>query len=285
MPTGVADGLDVVLARIVALIERMRRAVPQTGTLLGVGVGSPGPLDPESGVIFSAPNMAGWRNVPLRATLAAQTGLPVVIGNDANAAALAEWLFGGGTGYRHLVYLTISTGIGCGAIVDGRLVLGRLGAAAELGHTLIAVDGAVPTVWENLASGTAMARIAAQAMHAHPHSHLHALATPATVRAADVIAAAAAGDELARELVQRQVQVLGVGLVNALHLFSPAIVLVGGGVIVHNPWLLAQASDVARGLVLDELYRSVPIEVAHLGEQVGLLGAAALLLYRSGLLP
>src|SRR5262245_47900550 len=123
--TAADDGPAAVIEQIVECIERVRAKLPAGGALLGVGIGSPGPLDPYTGVVFTQPNMIGWTNVPLRDILAERTGLPVELGNDANAAALGEWYFGAGVGRRNLVYVTVSTGIGGGVIADGRLLVGH----------------------------------------------------------------------------------------------------------------------------------------------------------------
>lgn len=278
MPTEASHGPSAVIDRIVLCIEQMRQALPVGGTLLGAGIGTPGPLDPYSGVLFTAPNMPGWHDVPLRDILVARTGLPVELGNDANVAALGEWRFGGGKGLRHLVYITVSTGIGGGVIVDGHLLLGRLGAGAELGHMLI--DHAERKSWEDLASGTALGAAAALAMLQERHTLLHELATPATVTAADVALAARRNDPLAQALMQREAELLGVGFVSTLHLFSPERILVGGSVITANPFLLEGARQVVQARVIADVYREVPIEVALLGDRVGVLGAVALLLYQ-----
>lgn len=278
MLTEASQGPAAVIERIVACIAQAGAALPVGAQLCGVGVGSPGPLDPEAGVVLAAPNMPGWDCVPLRAILAKRTGLTVELGNDANAAALGEWLFGGGVGRRHMVYLTISTGIGSGVIVDGRLLLGRQGAGGEAGHMIIDVAGCKS--WEELASGTGLAAAAAAAMTATPQTLLHDLATPQTVTAAHVAQAANRGDALAETLMQREAELLGIGFANILHLFSPEIILVGGSVVTANPSLLAGARQVVQQRVIADVYRSVPIEVAALGEQVGLLGAAALVFYQ-----
>jgi glucokinase len=274
MSTEAAHGPDAVIEQIVTCIEQIQAAVPDDGTLLGVGVGSPGPLDPEAGVVFHMPNMPGWKDVPLRDRLAERTGLRVTLDNDANVAAMGEWLFGGGQGYRHLIYITVSTGIGSGVIIDGRLLYGRKGAGGELGHTLI--DNERFTSWENLASGRALAVAATAAMRQHPQSRLHELATPETVTAANVAYAAEQGDEVAQRLMEHEATLLGVGFVNALHTFSPEIILVGGGVVIPNPSLLEGARRIVQQHALADVYRSVPIETAHLGAQVGVLGAVAL---------
>ncbi|PDV99733.1 ROK family protein [Candidatus Chloroploca asiatica] len=274
--TLVHEGAEAVLGRVLKLIELVRAVVLPNDRLLGLGIGAPGPLDPVTGMIYSPPNMPGWDAFPLRDRVATATGLPVTLGNDANAAALGEWRFGRGQGLRHLVYLTVSTGIGGGVIVDGQLLLGRLGAAGEPGFLI--VDHATGAIWEDLASGTALGREAAKQMPHYPDSALHTLATPTTVTAAEVSLAAQQGDRLARQLMEREARLLGMGFASMLHLFSPEILLVGGSVILHNPALLEAAREVAYANVRVPLYREVPILAASLGDHVGLLGAAALAL-------
>lgn len=274
--TAAEAGPEAVIDQIATSVEEIRAFVPEGGELLGIGIGSPGPLDPFTGVVFTQPNMSGWTNVPLRDALAERTGLPVELGNDANAAALGEWLFGAGKGLKHFIYVTVSTGIGGGVIVDGKLLLGRYGAGAEVGHQII--DTTTMKSWENLASGPGLAQAAADAMIEHPESLLNGLATPETVRAVEVAKAAAAGDALAQQLLDREGDLIGLGLVNLLFLYSPELIVLGGGVVIHNPQLL----DRARAIIQEhafEVYRDVPIRSTELGDQVGLLGAVALFLH------
>lgn len=271
--TPASAGPDAVISQIASCIEQMRAQVPADGAVLGVGIGSPGPLDPFKGVVFTQPNMVGWNNVPLRELLEQRTGLPVELGNDANAAALGEWMYGGGKGTRNMVYVTVSTGIGGGVIVDGHLLLGDQGAAAEVGHHII--DVATRATWENLAAGPALGRAAAELMHREPQTMLHQLATPETVTAVHVAAAANAGDAAAQRLLDREGDLIGIGLVNLLYLYSPEVILLGGGVIVHNPALIDRAVGVIRESAF-AAYQQVPVRLAQLGEQAGLLGAVAL---------
>jgi glucokinase len=276
VPTEGDEGPDAVIDKIVSCIAQVRAEIPPDGMLLGVGIGSPGPGDPFDGIVFTLPNLPGWHNVPLRAILTERTGLPVELGNDANAAALGEWYFGAGRGQRNLVYITVSTGIGGGVIADGRLLLGHKGAAAEVGHHIVEWD--TRASWENLAAGPAIARAAAAAMAEHPGSILHELATLETVTAAHVAQAAAAGDGLATRLMDREGDLLGMGLVNMLHLYSPALILLGGGVAINNPQLIDRARHVIHDHAM-EAYRDVPVRLAELGDRAGLLGAVALFLH------
>lgn len=272
--THIEDGPGAVIARVLDLIGEVRSALPHDGCLLGIGVGAPGPLNPATGVVYAPPNMPGWEHIQLRDAIADPTGLPTWIDNDANAAALGEWRFGVGAGRQHLVYITVSTGIGGGVIIDGKLLLGRMGAAGELGS--IFLDAERGLRWEDLASGTGLGQAAARAMHDHPDSILHSLATPQTVSAVHVAHAATAGDTLARDLMDREAKILGMGFASILHIFSPELLLVGGSVVLENPDLLAQARAIAYDHVLVDFYRDVPILPASLGERVGVLGAAAL---------
>jgi glucokinase len=269
-------GPAAVIDQITASIERVRAKVPADGELLGVGIGSPGPIDPYEGIVFTQPNMTGWTDVPLRALLAERTGLPVELGNDANAAALGEWLFGVGKGLSNLVYITVSTGIGSGVIVDGKLLLGRRGAAAEAGHHII--DMHTKATWEELAAGPGLAAAAASAMLSDSRTLLHTLGTPETITAADVAKAAAEGDPLALSLLDREGELIGIGLVNMLFCYSPEMIVLGGGVVLNNPQLVERASLVIQERAF-EVYRSVPIRLAALGDRAGLLGAVALFLH------
>jgi glucokinase len=228
-------------------------------------------------VIFTMPNLPGWRNVPLRAIMEQQTGLPVELGNDANAAALGEYLFGGGRGTRHMVYITVSTGIGGGVINDGRLLLGRHGAAAEVGHMILQPAGRLS--WEELAAGPALGREAARILADEPAiSRLREIVGAETATAAHVTRAALEGYEAAIRLIEREGELLGLGVVSMLHLFSPEIILLGGGVMEGaSTLLLPRIRQVVQERAF-EVYRSVPIELAQLGGRVGLYGAVALFL-------
>jgi glucokinase len=175
-----------------------------------------------------------------------------------------------------MVYITVSTGIGSGVIADGQLLVGHKGAGAEAGHHII--DWATGASWEDLAAGPGLADAASEAMIADPRSLLHGLATPETVTAVEVASAAAAGDPLAQRLLDREGELIGIGLVNMLFLFSPELIVLGGGVVVHNPQLIERAQLVIQERSFD-VYRSVPVRRAALGDRAGLLGAVALFLH------
>jgi glucokinase len=279
--TAVELGVAGVLEQIETLIEGVAGGIDRA-LLRGVGFGAPGPIDPVEGILFSPPNLPGWSNVPLKSILQQRTGLPIRVGNDANVAALGEWRFGLGRGCQHFVYVTISTGIGGGVIAEGRLLLGRKGIAGEVGHMTIQTDGPVCGCgnlgcWEAVASGTALARFAAAALDRGRSSRILELAAGAPIEGWHVAAAAAQGDELAGMLIHREAELIGVGLVNLLHLYAPEQIALGGG--VTKSWALMEGH--VRRVVAERAmppYRDTPIGLATLGDKVGVLGAAALLL-------
>lgn len=271
--TNVEEGAQAIFGRIVTLIKTVQQHVPSGGTLAGVGIGVPGPLDPFAGFVFAMPNIKGFENTPLRQMLSDATGLDIELGNDANAAAVGEWIFGAGKGLRDLVYITVSTGIGGGVIADGHLLLGHRGSAGEVGHHII--DWHTRMSWEDTAAGPGFARRAAEAMRQHADGMLHQLTTPDHVQGHHVAQAAAAGDALALRLMEEEGEAIGAGLVNMLHLYSPAKIVLGGGVAINNPQLVERAKVVIAERAL-AVYRDVPVELTQLGDRIGLLGAAAL---------
>ncbi|GAC1561620.1 MAG: ROK family protein [Herpetosiphon sp.] len=282
------QGPAVVIDQIERVVNEVRGDVPWQ-TIEGVGVGSPGPVDGRSGIVFQAPNLPAWFDVPLKQILRERLPVHVEVGNDANSACLGEWLFGSGKGTTDFVYVTISTGIGGGAIADGKLLLGRGGLAVEVGHMTIAM-GQAPCgcgnngCWEALASGTALARRAAQALSQTPTSLLNRLATPSNITAEAVGQGAAMGDPLALSLMNDEGVLLGVGIVNLLHLYSPSRVTLGGGLINSASFFWHSMIETIDRLAMNP-YKKVPIALATLGPNVGVLGAAALVQVGERLVP
>ncbi len=273
-PTAVIAQIEQLITMVTAQVDRQ--------DVVGIGVGTPGPLDPFDGIVLEAPNLAGWINVPLKALLQERTGLPVTVGNDANAAGLGEWRFGSGRGCQDFVYVTISTGIGGGVIAQGKLLLGSKGMAGEVGHMTIQMDGPLCGCgnfgcWEVIASGTALARAAQGALERGHQSLIKEIAGSSPVEGWHIAAAAERGDTLAQTLMRREGELIGVGLVNLLHLYSPERIALGGGVtksIAH--WEPYMRRVVEERAMLP--YRSATINLATLGDNVGVIGAAALVL-------
>lgn len=238
----------------------------------------PGPVDPERGVILSAPNIPGWVNLPFAELLARKYHVPVFLENDANLAAVGEWRYGAGRGHNDLLYLTISTGIGGGIICGGRLLTGAHGLAAELGHLIVLPGGPVCSCGqrghlEAIASGTAIARYVSEQIAAGRSS---SLASDPRITARDVAAAARRGDQLALEAFANAGKYLGQGVVDFLHIFNPSILIFGGGVSQSGDLLFGPMKQAIEELVMDKQYlEDLTITTAQLGDDAGLLGALA----------
>ncbi len=281
-PTLAHEGLEKVRARLLDLIARVIPA--GADSVEGIGVSAPGPINPRSGVIYSPPNLPGWKSVPLRKFIHERFGVTTYLGNDANVAALAETTRGAAQGYRHVVYLTVSTGIGSGVVDDGRLLIGAQGLGAEAGHMILVVNGKVSSL-EKEAAGPAIARKAVERLKAGTASKIADLVGGDLDRitAKEVGEAAGQGDPLAVELIRHAGWIVGLGIVTLMHLFNPQVVVVGGGVSKTGELLFEPMRDAVRQYALDPAYwEHVPIVPAALGDNVALVGAAALVSTRGG---
>jgi glucokinase len=248
--------------------------------LAGVGIAAPGPLDSETGTILHIPTLPDWESFALGDTLKAEFGLPVVVENDGIAAAYGEWQYGAGRGLRHLVYVTVSTGIGGGVVVDGRLMHGWRGMGGHVGHFRMAPEGPVcacgaTACFEAFASGTALGRRARRLAQDNPSSMLGQMAATGAVDARHLIDGARQGDPLCLKLLQDEAMYLGSGLTGLIHLFSPQRVILGGGVSNAFDLLEQGIYDVIRRDAMQP-FKTVPVVPAGLGHNSGLIGAAAL---------
>ncbi len=281
-PTDSRGGPAAVMAQIVGLLRRVEREVGDKAPA-GLGIAAPGPLDAAAGIAIAPPTLEGWHDVALAAEMQARLDLPVRIANDANAAALGEWRFGAGRGTAHMVFVTVSTGIGGGVVADGRLLLGSRGLAAEIGHMTIDADspdclfGGAPGAWEALASGTALGRDATRGATGPDGAGLRALAGPGSVTARHVVEAARNGDPLACTLLDQEARLLGIGFTNLLHLYAPERIIMGGGVAAGFDLMRDRIESTIRERALAP-YRAVPVVAAALGTRAGLVGAASLIL-------
>jgi glucokinase len=277
------EGPESVFSRIALGI---REVMGDWSRVRGIGLGAPGPLDPWHGVIYEAPNLPGMTDFPMKARLEKEFRVPTFVGNDANLAALGEHRYGAGRGVAHMIYLTISTGIGGGIIAGNRLFLGWRGFAGEVGHQTLEAHGPPCNCGnvgclEALAAGPAIARDARNALRAGRDSSMRATVNGNLdlVTGAVVTQAARAGDALAQEILGRAGFYIGLGLVNLLHNFDTQLFVLGGGVAIHA-WDFLYPSVLA---VLDEhampsMRKDVRIVHAELGDEVGLLGAMALVI-------
>ncbi len=242
--------------------------------LSAAGISVPGPLDPERGVVLGPPNLPSWSNVPVRELFASALDVPVWVENDANAAALAEWRFGAGRGLSHLVYLTMSTGIGAGLILDGRLYRGRHGNAGELGHVPVEWGGAqcacgMRGCFEAYAGGAAWTRRLREV--APETSRVVALAGGRErVDPEHVVAAAREGDDFARAELDRFNEYLARGIAVVAFLLAPQAVILGTIAAAAGEELcLARVRERVAARVWPALTRELRIVPAGLGEQLG----------------
>jgi len=261
------------------LVKAIEAAWPKDRDVKAIGMASPGPLDPKTGVVLATPNIPEWKDFPLTEKLSEHFGVPAYLDNDANLAALGEWKFGAGRGHHDLLYLTISTGIGGGVIIDDRLLHGYHGLAAELGHVVVLAGGPVCSCGfeghlEALAAGPAIVRYVREQLEAGTKSELR---SDEDLNAYDVAEAAKRGDALAKSAYARAGEFLGIGVASFLHTFDPSIVIFGGGVSQSGPLLFEPFEASLRAHVFNSHYlKNLVTTTAALGDDAGLLGALAL---------
>ena len=282
-PSETERGLDSVLDRMVASLEA---AAGQAGVavagLRGVGIASPGAIDVERGVVAGAPQLPGWRNVALVEVMSSRFRVPVTLENDASAAALGELRYGAGKGTSQMLYFTVSTGIGGGIIIDGRLYTGANGGAGELGHMIIDVASAATCPWcergclESLASGTAIARRGEELVAAGKARILAALGEREGEITSEMMSRAVqAGDEECRDVFRQAGRYMGVGLANYVNIFNPQAMVVGGGVSRSGPDFFDASRETMYAHAIRALSKDVRLELAALGERSGLMGMIA----------
>jgi glucokinase len=272
-------GLNSVVAAIDSLLAKSRQKIR------AIGICAPGPLDPNTGVVINPPNLPCWRNFPLAAEISSRYHLPVKIENDANAAALAEVLWGAGKGYAKVFYISIGTGIGTGLILDGHIYNGRTGAATEGGHVSIDYRGPICGCGkrgciEVFISGTAIAKRAQAKLEAANLSHSPMLDLAgrkiAAVTCELVNQAHAGGDEIAKATLLDTVELLAVYLGNTIDLLEPDVIIVGGGVAgVLQPFFDELRSRIPSWCI-NSRCREIPLLSAHYGANSGIAGGAAL---------
>jgi glucokinase len=262
-------------AGVERLLELGREAIAEAGLQVdGVGIGCGGPLDTANGVLVAPFHLAGWHGIPVGELAAEAFGRPAVLDNDAVAGAAGEHRYGAGRGTRHIVYLTISTGVGGGVVIDGELHRGRSGNGGELGHVTVDWHGRPCRgcgrrgCLEAYVSGTSIAERAREAGLVF-------------ATAEEVAAAARAGDEGAVAVWDETVEALACGLTSIVNLFEPELVVVGGGVARSGEQLLGPARAWVLEHAMGPAGHAVDIVHAALGDQVGVVGAAAIVYDRA----
>lgn len=276
------EGLEAVLGRMVECLEAsLARARVGRAELVGLGIASPGAVDSARGIVPNAPQLPGWQDVPLARLVQGRVGVSARLENDATAAALGEHRFGAGRGSRYMLYLTVSTGIGGGIIIDGELYGGKSGAAGELGHVVIDMNGppcgcGARGCLEALASGTAIARKGERLAESGDSPILARLRQKeGRVTAEMMQRAAEMGDAASREAFREAGHYFGVALASYVNMFDPEVIVIGGGVAKAGDLLLEQARITMEASAMGQPLKGVRLAVGELGDFAGALGMVA----------
>jgi glucokinase len=269
-----------------SIVDSANRALEQAGVAISeicaIGMGAAGISNPEAGILFSSPNLPGLRNVLMRDIMQEKLGKKTFLINDANAAALGEFYFGAARGAHNFIYITLSTGIGGGIVLDDKIYTGAIGAAGEVGHMTIDDNGPICNCgnkgcWEMLASATALAREARHRIKEGVKTSIleYAEGDVEKVTAQVIHSAAEQGDRLAKKLITRTGYYVGVGLANLINIFNPELIVIGGGLSNIGDMLLEPAFKTAGERAYKEAFQAVRFASAELGRNSGVLGAAA----------
>ncbi len=279
--THVEEGKDKV-------IERIAEAVNEVATedVEYVGIGSPGSIDRDNGIVRFSPNFPDWWDVPLADEVEKRTKKKVFVENDANSFVLGEKWFGAGKDYDHIVALTLGTGIGGGVITHGKLLTGSTGIGAELGHIVIEPNGpvcgcGVRGCLEAVASGTAIKRFVMESYKKFPDSKIFAIAGgPDKVTPKDVFEAVLLGDRLATLIRDRVVDALARAIASYVHIFNPQVVIIGGGISKAGDVLFNPLNERVNDYVMPSFLGTFKIVRSKLLDDAGVLGAVSIVLNR-----
>jgi glucokinase len=283
MPTNASEGEQAVLGRIVKVIETViEKANKTVEEIKTIGIGSPGPLDAKAGIIVTTPNLP-FRNFQLVKPIIEKFNIPTFLDNDANVAAIGEYMLGSGKGTTNMVYITVSTGIGGGAILDGRVYRGSTSNALEVGHMTIVPDGPRCNCGnkgciEALASGTAIARQAREAIAAGLETSLSSLDV---VTSYEVYKEAQSGDKVSKDILDKSFNYLGIAVANIITSFDPEMFVIGGGVSQMGDVLFDKVQQVVNKRCFKSMSENCRIVPAGLGTDAGVMGAVALALLES----
>jgi glucokinase len=281
-PTEAERGPQAVIEHIGTLVQKVA-ADGDIDDDVPVGVASPGPLNPRTGVVHYTPNLPGWRDVPFVDMLTGIISRRVALANDGNCAALGEVHFGRAKGVNNLIYLALGTGIGGGIISEGVLIDGKNGLGAEVGHTLVALDGPRCTCGsvgclESFASGWAIMREAEAVATTADGDRMRELAGDGDIHAGIVAQAARNGDIAATLILERAGRALGAAMGSFVNMFDPEMIVIGGGVAAIGDVLVEEAKRVMPAYSFVDMRRDMKIVYSSLGGDTGMYGAAALAL-------
>lgn len=281
--TNAKEGEEPVLSRIIATIE----TVLEKGNVLidkvkAIGIGSPGPLDAKKGTIISTPNLP-FKNYNVIKPIRDKFNVPVFLDNDANVAAIGEYMFGAGKGKRDIVYFTVSTGVGGGAVLNGQIYRGNTCNALEIGHITVNPNGPRCNCGnvgclEAMSSGTAIGKKGREAASTNVETSLKKYKEITSV---EVFKEMEAGDAIAKEIIDEALNYLGIGVANAVAIFDPEMIIIGGGVSKAGAIVFDTVRDVVNKRCFKSMAESCEIVPAALGTDAGVIGAVALAIMES----
>ena len=275
--TEAALGAEAILDKLQMLVTELRNAIPDRNLRAG-GFGVPGAIRSKEGIVSQAPNVPAWDGLPVRKLLEERLQLACFIENDANAIALGEMWMGAGRGYSHLCCLTLGTGVGGGVIIDGELLRGADGMAAELGHIAVKADG--PSCkcgsygcLETFASATGILRMLSEERSNNAKSSIFRIPDN-QIRTVDVYDHAKAGDPLCRDVLRRSGEGLGVGLASLVNMFNPEILILGGGIAAAWDLLVPPALQILKQRAFGAMAQRVKVVPAQMEDDAGIYGCA-----------
>ena len=283
VPTLAKQGEGAVLGRVIKTVETVITEGNVTlADIKAIGIGSPGPLDAKAGIIITTPNLP-FKNFNLVKPLSENFKVPVYLDNDANVAAIGEFMFGAGKGTENMVYFTVSTGVGGGAILNGRIFRGSTSNALEIGHTTVVQDGPRCNCGnigclEAISSGTAIGKKGQEAILTNVETSLKKYDK---ITSYEVFVEAKAGDKVAMEIINRALTYLGTGVANVISTFDPDAVIIGGGVSKAGDIVFEIVKEVVNKRCFKTMAEHCKILPAGLGTDAGVIGAVALALMES----
>ena len=278
VPTNASEGELPVLNRIISSINEVINGANITiNEVEAIGIGSPGPLDAKKGLIITTPNLP-FKNYNLVQPIKERFNVPVYLDNDANVAAIGEFMFGAGKGKENIVFFTVSTGVGGGAVLNGQAYRGNTSNALEIGHMTVAPDGprcgcGNVGCLEAVASGTAIGKRGQEAVQTNVETSLKKYDK---ITSYEVFVEAKNGDAVAKEIVDKAMNYLGIGVANAISIFDPEMVIIGGGVSKVGDILFDTVKSVVKTRCFKAMSDSCEIVPAGLGTDAGVMGAVAL---------
>lgn len=283
VPTKSIEGEEAVLNRVIGTVESvLEEGKVAIEDVEAIGIGSPGPLDAAKGVIITTPNLP-FKNYNLVQLLKDKFNVPVYLDNDANVAAIGEYMFGAGKGKKNIVYFTVSTGVGGGAVLEGNIYRGNTSNALEIGHITVNPDGPRCNCGnvgclEAVSSGTAIGKRGKEAVATNVETSLKKYEN---VTSFEVFKEAENGDEVSIEIIDNALNYLGIGVANSIVIFDPEMVIIGGGVSKAGNIVFDKVKSVVKKRCFKAMSESCEIVPAGLGTDAGVIGAVALAILES----